>query len=60
MAYILYFLGFFTFYRISEHLAEEDESELYHIIAGLIWPIVSFLALLINLRDTIFGVNDES
>lgn len=60
ISYILYFLGFVSFYRISEHLAEDDEPEWYHIIVGLIWPFVSALALLINIRDLIFGDKSES
>ena len=59
MAYIFYFLGFYSYYRISEHLAEDDEPEWYHIIIGLIWPFVAFMALLINLRDTIFGEKED-
>ena len=60
MAYLFYFLGFVSFYRISEHLAEDDEPEWYHIIVGLIWPLVAILALLTDLKLAIFGGKDES
>ena len=59
MAYLFYFLGFVSFYRISEHLAENDEPEWYHLIVGLIWPIISILALLRDLKLAIFGEESE-
>ena len=59
MAYLFYFLGFISFYRISEHLAENDEPEWYHLIVGLIWPIISILALLRDLKLAIFGEESE-
>ena len=59
MAYLFYFLGFVSFYRISEHLAENDEPEWYHLIVGLIWPIISILALLRDLKIAIFGEESE-
>ena len=59
MAYLFYFLGFIAFYRISEHLAENDEPEWYHLIVGLIWPIISILALLRDLKLAIFGGESE-
>ena len=59
MAYLFYFLGFISFYRISEHLAENDEPEWYHLIVGLIWPVISILALLRDLKLAIFGEESE-
>ena len=59
MAYLFYFLGFVSFYQISEHLAEHDEPEWYHIVIGTIWPIIAILALLRDLKLAIFGGSNE-
>lgn len=59
MAYLFYFLGFVSFYRLSEHLAEDDEPEWYHIIIGAIWPIISILSILTDLKLAIFGGKDD-
>ena len=59
MAYLFYFLGFVSFYRISEHLAEDDEPDWYHIIIGAIWPIIAILSIFTDLRETLFGRKDN-
>ena len=59
MAYLFYFLGFVSFYRLSEHLAENDEPEWYHIIIGTIWPIISILSILTDLKHAIFGGEED-
>ena len=58
MSYILYFLGFVTFYRISEHLSEEDTPEWYHVIIGAIWPLVVVLAMLQNIYGLFVGESE--
>ena len=59
MAYLFYFLGFVSFYRISEHLADDGEPDWYHIIIGAIWPIIAILSIFTDLRETLFGRKDN-
>ena len=58
MEYILYFLGFVSFYRISEHLSEEDTEEWQHILVATVWPALVVFALLRNLYALIFGESE--
>lgn len=50
MAYVFYFLGFVTMYRVSERVDEsKNESHRFHFIVALIWPLVVVLALVYDI-----------
>ena len=48
MAYILYFLGFVAFYRLSEKNTPDDTA-MGHFVFALIWPLGVMIKIFIDL-----------
>ena len=59
MAYLFYFLGFVSTYRLSEFFAEDDTPSWYHLVMGLLWPLIIVASMIWNLRNLIVGKEEQ-
>lgn len=58
MAYIFYFLGYVSMFKLSQNLATEKEPFWYHVVVAILWPMIVVLAMCTELYNVVMNIEE--